>query len=549
MGIYWDLTKSPGWQALEKTDVEIFCDSAYLFLLDAEPPDVKWLDTSQTPRMVLWATQALVLLETLAPKRYEEISTPVWEKWSSSIVGTPFATTPEEVESSSRYALSLSERAKSVFAQVVKLVVLGENRAHGRVSAVHTLEGIQAAGPAMLDAAKSQELTQESFENSLGFAIRNSAPESIEYAENLIKESTDFSDERTVSAGAVLLAYAQDCDWEFIFPYFLDQPSFGKAVLGRLSSIARDYSRPVITKLNEMQLASLYVWLFQNFPEPDEPDDGGWVGFGMQARWFKNSVLQSLSHGSSQGAVDGIKYIEQQLPDETWIRRLVRDAESSALRESWIAPSPGELAPIFKSRSTRLIRSEGELQRVLMESLERLAAKLQGELPAVEDLWNRNPNKPKDEEALSDYINRFLTDDLGRKGVIALREVQIKKSSKGQKGERTDIHVDSISEPTTDSSRARHTVVIEVKGCWNSGVMKDMDRQLDKRYLAEFKSSHGIYLVGCFCCPAWSEDDGRNKKKDHLTSGEMGSGLAKQAITLTASKNSIEVFMLDAALK
>jgi hypothetical protein len=78
---------------------------------------------------------------------------------------------------------------------------------------------------------------------------------------------------------------------------------------------------------------------------------------------------------------------------------------------------------------------------VLIESLQRLEEKLQGETPAAQFLWDQDGGsyRPKDEKSFSDYVKIYLEDDLTVRGIIVNREVEI------HRGERTDIHVDAVS--------------------------------------------------------------------------------------------------------
>ncbi len=110
---------------------------------------------------------------------------------------------------------------------------------------------------------------------------------------------------------------------------------------------------------------------------------------------------------------------------------------------------------------------------VVLESLNRLQDALTtSTLPHSEDLWHwdgadtqRRDFRHKDEAFLSNYVARWLVNDLQQRGIIIEREVQLRQ------GQRTDIYVTAVAE-ASDSSITDVTVVIEVKGCWNAGVRK-----------------------------------------------------------------------------
>jgi hypothetical protein len=119
--------------------------------------------------------------------------------------------------------------------------------------------------------------------------------------------------------------------------------------------------------------------------------------------------------------------------------------EARVFAESLIPlPPPANCKPRAQAVSElRLVQSGDQLLEVVIESLKRLEATLQGETPAAQFLWdktNENGWRPKDENSLSDYVKIHLDKDLRQRGVIVNREVEIRHGH----GERTDIHVDAI---------------------------------------------------------------------------------------------------------
>jgi hypothetical protein len=153
----------------------------------------------------------------------------------------------------------------------------------------------------------------------------------------------------------------------------------------------------------------------------------------------------------------------------------------------------------------RIVSSEEDLLELVMESLDRLQHQLTNQsLPRAEDLWHwdgaglrRSKFRPKDEEALSDYVARWLTGDVGPSaGVVVNREVQPRR------GARTDVIVEASS-PGSQGNFDKLTIVIEVKGCWHATVRTGLETQLVDGYLKVHGWRCGIYLVGWFVCPQW----------------------------------------------
>jgi hypothetical protein len=151
----------------------------------------------------------------------------------------------------------------------------------------------------------------------------------------------------------------------------------------------------------------------------------------------------------------------------------------------WTPYPPKQILQLVEKGTNRLIANEGDLIEVVLESLERLETALVGVInPQVIDLWNyqgggttRHGFAPKDEEDLSGKIAGWLQTDLGpSRGLILNREVQPRR------GLRTDVLVDAVALDQVNTSRL--TIVIEVKGCWNSEVPTAIQEQLIDDYLA-----------------------------------------------------------------
>ena len=136
-----------------------------------------------------------------------------------------------------------------------------------------------------------------------------------------------------------------------------------------------------------------------------------------------------------------------------------------------------------------------------------------------------------------------LDQDLKEKGVICNREVQI------HRGERTDIHVDAVVPGHKAGSYGTVTVIIEVKGCWNSELDRAMEEQLVGRYLKDNLCQHGLYLVGWFNCDLWDVDDYRKRNAPSVSLDDARKKFAAQAEHLSKDGTKILAFVMDAGLR
>lgn len=120
----------------------------------------------------------------------------------------------------------------------------------------------------------------------------------------------------------------------------------------------------------------------------------------------------------------------------------------------------------------------------------------------------RTKFRHKDEEAVSDYVARWLREKIGPSSkVVVNREVQ------SRRGQRTDILVEAWSHLPNGRSRqeAPLSVTIEVKGCWNNEIKTGAKNQLLDRYLRPFGRTHGIFLVAWFHSPSHVKLDPNQK--------------------------------------
>jgi hypothetical protein len=205
-----------------------------------------------------------------------------------------------------------------------------------------------------------------------------------------------------------------------------------------------------------------------------------------------------------------------------------------------------------RDHTLRLVENGDQLLDVVTESLRRLEPELQGETPAAPDLWNQLNDgawQPKDERRLSDYLVRYLRRDLKQRGIIANREVEIRRGEGEAQGERTDIHVDAAVQDAGPKQLKTISVVAEVKGCWNKGLKKDMQEQLRDRYLKESQCCQGMYVVGWFACLQWDDRDDRKRRTPKMKLEEAQNVFDKQAAELSGGEVRIRAVVLNTGLR
>jgi hypothetical protein len=156
--------------------------------------------------------------------------------------------------------------------------------------------------------------------------------------------------------------------------------------------------------------------------------------------------------------------------------------------------------------------------------------------------------QPRDENRLSDYVKRHFDEDLKTRGIIANREVQIRRGVGSFKGQETDIHIDAITRNAKGDIADQITAIVETKGSWSPDLDRAMETQLRDRYLKDHHSPFGLYLVGWFSCPEWNGSDPRNKRSPKITVKDARERFSRQAASLTANGATLRAYVLNASL-
>lgn len=248
-----------------------------------------------------------------------------------------------------------------------------------------------------------------------------------------------------------------------------------------------------------------------------------------------------------------LKRLVSAFPNESSVPPLLEESIAHTNSRTQILRSPGEIIELAGLKDRRLVDNGEQLLNVLLESLERLKEDLHGETPSIVFLWNQQINKdefwPKTEEDYSDWIKRYLNQDLKEGRVIALREVVIRRGmGQGRKGQRTDIYVIARKKGRRNDTPDSLTAIIEVKGSWDKERRTAMKTQLVDRYLKDNNSQHGIYVLCYPYCTQWSDADSRKRRalksgipKAQTTYSQLAQGLSDHDLLIKA-------FVLDTTI-
>ncbi|MDO8356505.1 MAG: hypothetical protein Q7U76_08965 [Nitrospirota bacterium] len=550
LGFEWDVMKLPGWLSADPATRERIDRVAEKYVQSDIPVASNWLGTREWSRSVMSQWSAVALLQKVRPMVMQSLSADQIGRWCPIILAFPFLDNDSD-RSVKEELLKLAYR-KSPLAvlDAAKVLIESEIKQGERIGTATELNGIwdEEIAKLLLGYAKASAATPKSMSSLLSILFAHDNLEAELFASSLVPippPGADPERARAVAAAQTLMLDTKDVGWPIVWPAVQADEDFGKQVI---LGVCSDYSS-IGLRLNEDQLADLYVWLTRHFEAPEHKSgEAYWAGSLEHIEMWRSAIIQLLTHRGSVRSCEAIKKLQQELPELDWLKWVQVDAEAEARRAMWVPTRPQDIIKLAADHELRLVQSGDQLIQVLVESLDRFQSLLQGEIPEAQFLWDKvdkRSSKPKNEDAFSDYVKTYLDKDLKQSGVIVNREVRI------HKGERTDIHVDAVILESSGKAYDSVTVIIECKGCWNPELHNAMRDQLVGRYLKDNRCQHGLYLVGWFNCAKWSGRDGRRKQALRLCPNIDD---ARQQLSTTAadlSKDLIRVksVVLDASLR
>jgi len=553
-----DLRELPGWKAAADPTRARVVAAAKQYIIAADPETPTWLGTKLWHRPAVAGYRALKLLLAEAPASVESIPPNLWQKWAPTVL----AYFPLMESEADGLDLELLKRAyssspESVAEALIKLI----DKENKEGNYIFITRRVQCCWDERLAAAlaakvRDQNLNPTGMNCLLSDLLDHGVAEARAYAKSLIPvPSPTEGDERlrAVLAAATLLTHTEDAAWGSVWPAVVKDGQFGRDVFSRIASEHHD-GGILAQRLSEDQLGELYVWLARQYPHAEDPRFDGPHAVGPREMLgdFRDGILAYLQSRGTNKACEALQRVAEELPELEGLSWTLAKARAITRQRTWVPPKPEDIIKLAGDSETRLVQSGDQLLEVLIESLERLEAKLQGETPAAQFLWDKISHgvyRPKDENSFSDYVKLHLEEDLRQRGIVANREVQIRRGTGGASGESTDIHVDAVSPDGPGGAYDKVSVIIEAKGCWHPELETAMRTQLVERYLKDNQCQHGLYVVGWFNCPQWDPEDSRHKQAPKHDIAEARRRFEAQAVELSQGAVRVKASVIDTALR
>ena len=533
-----DISDSTVWNSLNSESQRRFLSFARAFLDECFQPTSHGLISTLIARV-------FVALRLFDAETYEQLDRAIWMKYASELLNTMGLSEPDDIGFVlDDFVIKFPEEATSVLLESVErgiqrgsLSVIhywGERMTNDQAASIVSLLSQNNYGPDDLEFVL-RTLFQTGRTNVVRDAVLNifsggwNTP-SCDSNDGLWRLAFSVCPEHYI--GDVLTALEND-------------PSWGRSWVMNVRGMDFKISQ-TLQACKPMEKARFFAFLHKEFPVPLKTDDEtGNVPYRMHdIHLEKNYIINDLRTSGESGCAKALEWLQSVFPRDGWLSECLLEARIRELDNQTEPVSVEYLNKLGPKTSADrwMVRSIQDLEKVVIQAVERYETYLQGDLPAVADLWNTPRGgliTHKCEEAFSDHLCRYLSLVIGKETVIN-REVQIRPKlyKDGQPGSRTDLWIQAADE--TGNSL---TYCVEVKGSWNTTVRTAMKDQLIDKYLSGGTASGGMLLLGWFAC------DRCSSKNIWNTIEEAREALCSQAQQYNSQLCPISSFVVDCSLR
>lgn len=546
-----DLTTHPRWEMLPEVVRSGFVTAARKYLENGECRPEQWLAQDLVSFPAQAGYLALVLLLRLDLGALNEVSAGAWREWAPILIDWP-ATINGASEEDKRRLLALARLHAPDELRVTMLALVDKAIVDGSHVFLRTEFDVLSSGELARELVDrlARPMAAETRTAIMDFLVDRHPDLVGPVLHSWLDVAERGKDlDRAQDAACRLLRHDATGSWAQLGALMTDDAPFMESVL-LAGAQGADRRAP---NLGPEELADLYLWLCEHFPPAKDPtfEDAHFVGSREGLGTWRDALLNSLARAGTRDAVVAIERIVRARPDASGLVRLLADAKRALRERSWEPLSPAEIDQLAVSRRARAVRSDADLLNATLAALDEIQARLQADTPSAYLLWDTHAQRPKSEDEISDYLAIELEQRLNVRGVVVNREVQVRRNKPSGLPERTDLRVEA-SPREQDAMRSVGTLRIpgEVKGVWNGEVIESLENQLVRRYMADFQTDHGVYIVAWFDQVPWSTSDSRRSKAASQGSvSKMRTVLEAEAQKQRAQGRVVAVRVLDCSLR
>jgi predicted NACHT family NTPase len=367
-----DLTKLPGWQEAEDATRRRIIEGAKHYVQQQDDIDYEWIGRDIVDRPSLAGCRALQLLLQKNPDFIDKLSSEIWKKWAPIIIAAPSS---NQLEESYQELVKLSYlNASEESIETLISLVDKENQKYDYLPVIDHLNKCwnEPLKLALLEKVKDPTLKPKCVGQLLEELLKRGLNEARDFAKSLIYSPLPLAEdgrEKTLIAARVLIVNSDPSSWSFIWQLIQQDSLFGREVLEL--AVSR-YLHGIQLNLSETQLADLYVWLVRQYPHDEDPDHSNEeLAYNVTARdniaRTRDSVLSQLKEQGTLQACAEIQRLIQELPDITWLRKTLIDAQASMRRKTWKPLQPEALLQLVANQNLSISDSFNRIEKLMVE--------------------------------------------------------------------------------------------------------------------------------------------------------------------------------------
>ncbi|MEH2275533.1 MAG: hypothetical protein V7K40_12290 [Nostoc sp.] len=353
-----DLTKLTGWQEADVNTRERIINGAKKYIEEYSQIAFDWIGANTFDRPALAGCRALQLLLQETPEFIDTLSSKVWQRWASVIVAFPYGSSTQGKHYYKELVKWAYINAPTETLNTLVSIINKENEEHSSIFILNKFEKCwdERFKTVLIKKVKDAAIKPECMGQLLEELLKRESIGAREFAKSLVSIPLPLEEEahqKAVIAGRVLVECAEPTSWAVIWSAIHQNTDFGREVI---EAVAYRYSHGLHLKLTEKQLADLYIWLVCQYPYAEDPDYSNdvlahVVGVRESVAGFRNNVVIQLKETGTPQACIEIERIAEELPELTWLKRTLLNAQNVTRRKTWQPPQPEQILQIVSNKS------------------------------------------------------------------------------------------------------------------------------------------------------------------------------------------------------
>lgn len=346
-----DLTKFPVWRELDEETRLAIIQTAKEYVEKAEPQNEKWLGTNTIHRPAFAGYRAITLVQNVDPDFLETITEDVWRKWAPIIYYYPVYNGSGD-EAYDKHLYLVAQAYSKVPDTIIELLWQEiEGKGGEEFWSFDKLKYCwdEKLIESLVLKLKANNLPIQSVRQILTKLFELNNPDAERFACDQISypiPAEERAKQLLILSIEMLIRFNKTGCWDKIWQIFTTDAEFGKTIIE--NGIPR-FGGQFKDSLNEEQLADMYIWLSQNYPQKEDPrhEGGYFVGPRDDIVIWRDSFLNYLIEKGTEKSVDQFERVRAELPHLTGLSSLQQLVRQKMHEKTWKPFSPIELLRQF----------------------------------------------------------------------------------------------------------------------------------------------------------------------------------------------------------